>query len=178
MSDEPLQVIAGAPDRPLIIGDVSIDCYVLEGETRVLTQASFQGALGRSRTPSTGRGQFAELPAFLQSERLQPFISRELIDSSKPIRFSLPRGGKNAIGYDANLLPLVCTVYLDAKDAGKLHGSQQHIAKRAEILFRGLATIGIIGLVDEATGYQETRARRLLRSFLRSLSPKNCENGR
>ena len=35
---QPLEVIAGAPDRPMIIGEIEIPCYVLEGETRVLSQ--------------------------------------------------------------------------------------------------------------------------------------------
>jgi len=34
---QPLKVIAGTPDRPLIIGDIEIPCYVLEDETRVLS---------------------------------------------------------------------------------------------------------------------------------------------
>ena len=38
-----LKVIAGAPDRPLIIGDIEIPCYVLEGETRVLSPDSPDG---------------------------------------------------------------------------------------------------------------------------------------
>ena len=43
--------------------------------------------------------------------------------------------------------------------------SQLHIAAQA-ILIRGLATIGVIALVDEATGYQEIRARRALATIL------------
>ena len=31
MSKKLLQVIAGTPDRPLIVNDIDIDCYVLEG---------------------------------------------------------------------------------------------------------------------------------------------------
>ena len=34
-----LKVIAGAQDHPLVIGDIYIQCYVLEDETRVLTQS-------------------------------------------------------------------------------------------------------------------------------------------
>lgn len=49
----PLKVIAGAPDRPLIIGDVEIPCYVLEDETRVLAQLGMVSGLGMSRG---GRG--------------------------------------------------------------------------------------------------------------------------
>lgn len=40
------------------------------------------------------------------------------------------------------------------------------VAKKAEILVRGLATIGIIALVDEATGYQDIRARKALNQIL------------
>ena len=41
-----------------------------------------------------------------------------------------------------------------------------HIAARAEILVRGLATVGIIALVDEVTGYQEIRDRNELNKIL------------
>jgi len=43
----PLKVIAGTPDRPLVIGDIEIPCYVLEDETRVLSQGGFLTAIGR-----------------------------------------------------------------------------------------------------------------------------------
>ncbi|MCY4454038.1 MAG: hypothetical protein OXC01_19030 [Immundisolibacterales bacterium] len=46
----PLKVIAGAPDSPLVIGNINIDCNVLEDETRVLSRGGFQAALGRHRT--------------------------------------------------------------------------------------------------------------------------------
>jgi len=45
---------------------------------------------------------------------------------------------------------------------------QEHIAKQCEILVRGLATVGVIALVDEATHYQEDRARDALEEILRN----------
>ena len=36
------------------------------------------------------------------------------------------------------------------------------LVQRALVLIQDSATVGIIGLVDEATGYQETRSRRAL----------------
>ena len=60
-----------------------------------------------------------------------------------------------ASGYRAELLPDVCEVYLKAREAGVLPTNQKHVAKQAEILMRGLAHVGIIALVDEATGFQE-----------------------
>jgi hypothetical protein len=61
-------------------------------------------------------------------------------------------------------------VYLKARDAGKLQKQQEHIAMAAEILIRALAHVGIIALVDEATGYQELRSKdalaRILEAFI------------
>ena len=164
---KPLKVIAGAPDKPLIIGDIEIQCYVLEDETRVLSQGGFLKAIGRSRTPKAGTGGVDNPPSFLASKNLQPFINNELIGSTTPIPFQIPLiGGGLAYGYRAQTLPQVCTVYLEARDAGVLLPSQQHIADRAEILIRGLATVGIIALVDEATGFQRIREERALITIL------------
>lgn len=57
-------------------------------------------------------------------------------------------------------------MYLEARRAGKLLPSQRHIAERAEILIRGVATVGIIALVDEATDYQRIREERALVTIL------------
>src|SRR5215217_8066721 len=48
-------VICGSPDQPLRIGDIEIECYVLEDGTRVLTQAGFLEALGRHRKANVRR---------------------------------------------------------------------------------------------------------------------------
>jgi hypothetical protein len=41
-----------------------------------------------------------------------------------------------------------------------------HVARQAELLVRGLARVGIIARVDEATGYQEVRAKTALVEIL------------
>ena len=48
--------------KPLKIGDMELECAVLKNKTRVITQASFLRALGRSRSPKAGTGVFA-IPA-------------------------------------------------------------------------------------------------------------------
>src|SRR5205823_14684499 len=75
--------------------------------------------------------------------------------------------GVRASGYRADLLPDVCEIYLKARDAGELPKNQEHVAKQAEILIRGLAKVGIIALVDEATGFQYDRPRRDLEEQLK-----------
>jgi len=148
------QAICGSPERPLRIGDYELQCYVLEGGTRVLSQAGFLEALGRHRKANVRReGGEEQLPAILQGKAIYPYISKDIIEKSRPIKFRTPTSVM-ASGYRAELLPKICEVYLKARDAGVLPSNQQHVAKQAEILIRGLADIGIIALVDEATSWK------------------------
>src|SRR4051794_14850476 len=68
------------------IGENSISCAVLGNGTRIITQAAFMRALGRSRSPKSGTGVLTtvdELPFFLQAEVLKPFITEDLMASTK-----------------------------------------------------------------------------------------------
>jgi hypothetical protein len=151
----------------LKIGAKEIGCAVLENGQRVITQSSFMRALGRARQ-AKGRQYYAgdvNLPAFLTAKNLKPFISKELEVTSSQIEFK-PLRGARAFGYPAELLPKVCDVFLDAKQAGALLTGQSHIAEEAHLIIRGLAHVGIIALVDEATGFQEVRDRKALQAIL------------
>ena len=142
-----------------------IPCAVLEDGTRVLNQGQFLQAIGRSRTPK-GRSKGVDEPApFLEAKNLQPFIDAELRASTIPVRYARMKGG-SAIGFRAELLPSVCEVILRARREGVLSPTQKHIAERCEILLGGLARLGIIALVDEATGYQYERERDALEQIL------------
>ena len=158
----------------LDIGGRIISCAVLENGTRLLTQGSFMTAIGRAERPTSGTGSerltrpdalVEGLPPFLAAENLRPFISDKLREMSLPITFRTLRGGK-AYGYDARFLPMVCEVYLSAFDKDATLASQEKVVKACNILMRGLAQVGIIALVDEATGYQELRARDALSQIL------------
>jgi hypothetical protein len=174
-NEELTEAVCGSPDQPLRIGDIEIECYVLEDGTRVLTQASFLTALGRHRRANTRRTKGEEhVPPILQGKALQPFISSQILEKSKPIIFRPPTGGR-ASGYNAELLPMVCEIYLSARDAGSLPYQQRPVAKQAEILVRGLAHVGIIALVDEATGYQEVRAKDALARILEAFVDKELQ---
>jgi hypothetical protein len=153
-------------DGTLIIGEQEIVCAVLEDRTRVLNQETFLTALGRAAKAKGQTGaEKGGMPPFLAAANLQPFISDELKGMAQAIPFRTRTGGR-AWGYRAEMLPEVCDVYLAARDAGQLLSSQQRAATAAEILVRGLARLGILALVDEATGYQEERARQELQQIL------------
>lgn len=147
--------------------DISIPCAVLEDGTRLLTQQGFLKAIGRARSAKGGQGSTVEgVIPFLAAKNLQPFVSDELRAAAVPVEFRTDKGTK-AYGFHAELLPQVSEVYLSARDAGVLHSSQLAVAKACDIVTRGLARVGIIALVDEATGYQEIRDRDALQAILK-----------
>jgi len=150
----------------LQIADNIMPCAVLEDGTRIISQAGFLRSIGRSRSPKAKHGvTVAETPTFLSANNLKPYISNELIESTKPIIYK-DTNNRIAYGYKAEMLPQVCEVFLKAKDDSKLRHTQKHIAMQCDILVRSLAKIGIIALVDEATGYQEVRDRLALAKIL------------
>ena len=83
-----------------------------------------------------------------------------------PIKFRAQ--GTMAYGYEATILPEICEAVLKARNSDKgLNYQQAHIAKQAETLLLAFAKVGIIALVDEATGYQEIRDRQALSEILK-----------
>jgi hypothetical protein len=74
--------------------------------------------------------------------------------------------GGIARGLDALLIPKVCEVWLKARDAGALTPQQKRIGVQADALVRGLARVGIIALIDSATGYDHVRDRMALQAIL------------
>src|SRR5260370_4001412 len=152
----------------LLIGTAEIPCAVLDTRVRLLTQSGFMIALGRGRQ-AKGRQYYdsdVNLPAFLTAKNLKPFITNDLKVTSSQIECQT-LGGVGAFGCCAELLPKVCGVFLDAKAAGVLTHNQEHIDEQALMLIRGLAQVGIIALVDEATGFQYDRPRRDLEEYLK-----------
>lgn len=151
------------------IGDLAIPCAVLEDGTRLLSKSGVIGALGFRRGGAHSyRKKFDDnLPVFISAKNILPHIDVDLKESLKnPILYLGPKSGTVAHGVEATLIPRICEVWLRAREAGDILSSQLHIAAKAEILVRGLAHVGIVGLVDEATGYQKVRARRALEQIL------------
>jgi hypothetical protein len=174
-SEDVKQATHGSEDHPLKIGDVEISCYVLEDETRVLSQRGVISGLAMSA--GTGAGGGADrLSIFLAGKSLSPHVSNELLALiGEPIKFRPPSGGKFAYGYPATILADICDVVLAARKAGDLHRQQHHIADRCELLVRAFARVGIIALVDEATGFQRDRAKDALTRILEAFIAKELQ---
>ncbi|HXO73458.1 MAG TPA: P63C domain-containing protein [Bradyrhizobium sp.] len=156
----------------LTIGDRKIECAVLNDGRRVLSQRGVNGALGRRHGGSQFKHKQAgehggKLPIFLSPRSLKDHISNDLATVlQQPILYKTGRGGPLAHGMDATLLPQVCDVWIKADEKGDLNATQTGTADSARLLLRGLAHVGIVGLVDEATGYQEVRDKMALQTIL------------
>lgn len=156
------RALFGSPDKPLRVGDAEIQCYVLEGGIRVLSGRGMQTAL------SLGQRHGTLLRNFLNNKAIFPFISNRLaMDLENPYRFMRPgRGGKTAVGYEATILADLCDVVLEARRSGVLPERFAVVAEQCEMLTRAFAKVGIIALVDEATGYQAEREKNALEKLL------------
>ena len=155
----------------LKIGEARIPCANLNDGRRIVSEHGITNAILGSRSGASKRLKKAAeiegalLPLFLAPSNLIPFIDNDLKDGPlKPIIYD--DEGKIEQGYDANLLPAVCEIWLKAREAGALQKQQLGKAMAAEVLMRSLAKVGIAALVDEATGFQDVRNKEALQALL------------
>lgn len=152
----------GSHDHPLTIGDIQIPCFVLEDSTRVITNRGLQRSLGMNVSGGAQR-----LAVFLERFESKGVQTKDLVARiNNPIEFHAIRGGRSAFGYEATVLADICDVILAARKKRLLNPIQMRYADTAEILVRGFARVGIVALIDEATGYQEVRDRDALQKIL------------
>lgn len=148
----------------LRIGDVELDVFVLDSKQRLISKKAMANSLNLK---SEGGNAFMRT---MSRKGINSVLSDKLRKMIKePISFYTLRG-ELADGYQAETLIEVCDALIEAKNQNKLAPSQAFLAIQAEIIFRSAAKIGIVALVDEATGYQDkTRDeyRRLFDQFVR-----------
>jgi hypothetical protein len=124
---------------------------------------------------TAGRGAGDRIAKFAATKGVSAYISNELEEMIKePIRFTTP-AGSTAYGYEATVLTDLCDAVLAARKEDALHYQQVHIAAQCELIVRGLARVGIIALVDEATGYQRDRTKDALSRILEAFIEKELQ---
>jgi hypothetical protein len=153
----------------LPIGNINLPCYVLDDGTRVISGRGMQDILKLvdEEKPKSGQKAGTRLSRFFGYSNLKPFIFNENDpDHFEPI--ICYHGNTKINGYEATLLVDICNGVLEARKQGvKLTERQNIIAQQCEILVRSFAKIGIIALIDEATGYQYDREKRELQAILK-----------
>lgn len=153
----------------LKIGDTEIPCFNLEDGKRVISGRGMTKAIGMK-----GRGQGVR--RIVTHSALKPFINNTLDFAIRnPIHFigAGSRKQKPNAGYEATILHDLCQSVLDARNANALKTEQEkRYAQYCEVLIRSFAKVGIIALVDEATGYQYDRDRKDLETILETYIAK------
>ena len=167
------------PDMPRVLEGYSstlnlagtkLPCAVIEGPDgvqRVLSETGITQAILGTRSGASKRLKKAAedegniLPLFVAPSQLEEFITDDLLNGPlKPIDYV--DGGRVVRGYDASILVAVCGVWLKARATGRLQKQQLAKAQQAEALTLALADTGVTALIDEATGYQDDRAKDAL----------------
>lgn len=159
MSNRPKALYAGK------LFDGLLDCYVLEDERRIVSQRGMVRALSGSAANPSSLRQYAE--------RISG--GSVWLDSANGFEFVLP-GGRVGVALEATTIPELLQLYVDALGAGLLHSQQLPVAARAAKMLGALAKVGVIALVDEATGYQTQReATALSFAFRAILLESTCQ---
>lgn len=166
----------GDPKKLLKIGDINVECYVLEDGTRVLSGRGMQNAIGFGQGEKN-RVHGSKLKSFLKKTEINPLISSDLARAfESPKRFIRPgRGGSPAIAFEATLLIDLCDVIIDAGNQGMLKDSLW-LMRQAQVITSSFAKTGLIAAIDEVTGYQYIREKdalqKILNSFLQDYARK------
>lgn len=156
----------------LNLNGFDLSCAVLDDEnrTRVFSERTIANAFGIK-----GSGQYWKkkkeetiiLPEYLSATYLAPYISETLIKCFEESKVYVTLNNQKARGVDVKVLPEICDVYIQAsKDVNQ--ENVQAAARIAYTIMKGFATVGIVALVDEATGYQHDREQDTLQQILKA----------
>ncbi len=153
---DPNSVPSASHQGLMPIGDVQIEVYRLQDGRRLIAKAAMAKAL---TLKSEGGNAFLRT---VTRKGVRSAISDELWEKiENPIIFkyldtdSAVNQGGTADGYEATTLIEVCDALIQARNDDLLAPSQKFLAVQAEIIVRSAAKLGIVALVDAATGYVE-----------------------
>ncbi|MGQ8633942.1 P63C domain-containing protein [Agrobacterium sp. DKPNP3] len=160
-----VDAIHGSPEKPIKFGDVTIECYVLQDKRRVLMSSDVQRAMGIADGGSMIAGR-TRLSQFASGDRISRFLDQKALSAlADPIKIKKPNGIE-VLAFEAELFPQLCQAVVDAARFGVLQEQQLFIAHQCEVILSALQRIGIVALVDEATGFQKFREEDELQKIL------------
>lgn len=152
------------------IGKASLAAYVLDNGQRVFNCKS----LAENLFDTTS----FDIHSYIGVQNLKPFLPQDLQltagneKSQAFVRFDIGASGscKESVGLPVERFIDLCKAYVDLSFTDQATEKQKSIAQKAMQFIMACSKIGIIALVDEATGYQyerETNALQLkLKLFL------------
>ncbi len=161
----------------VVLGGTSIQCYVTASGDRVISGRALQDALRLvdEDAPPSGKKPGDRVARLLSNKRLITlFLNGKDVDHFAPVKCRYQ--GNQINGYRAEALADICEGMLEARRRGLLTGDRQKIvADQCEVMIRGFARVGIVALVDEATGYQKDREKDALAKILEAYVAKELQ---
>lgn len=164
-------LVVGAPPKPPNVSalpiaqwqgelEMGVPCFVLNDGRRIISRTGATSAL-------TGLNNQGSLETYIRVEALEGYVPEDLSDQM--VEFVIPEvTHRKVMGLMAETFLDLCTGYVRALEDGALKTDRQReIATRAAAFLASCAKVGLIALIDEATGYQYDRAEDALRVKLR-----------
>jgi len=145
--------------------DLSVLCYVMDNNERVLSLRGTSRAMGL-----VGGGSTA-LVRNLGAKWISPYLSDKLKEwLSLALRNELPdyinESNRAFTPFNAELFIDLCKAYVDAMRDGVLETDiQKKVADRLYITMTAFAKVGLISIIDEVTGFQYEREKDALQKM-------------
>ncbi|MGO8671437.1 MAG: P63C domain-containing protein [Capsulimonadaceae bacterium] len=144
----------------LTFGDVELPVYVLDTGERVLSRTGATSVL-------IGKQGGGNLESYTRVSALSEYIPSDL--TSQLIEIEM-KGvvNKTVLAMTADTFVDICKAYVNAYREGKLTtDKQKDIALQAAFVVSSCAKVGLVALIDEATGYQYVRENDALQVKLK-----------
>jgi hypothetical protein len=144
----------------LRLGTLDLPVYVLDDGRRVITRG------GATAVLTSGKGG-GNLESYIGVGALKGYIPDDF--SEQMFEIELPEVvNKTVLGMTAESFLEICSAYARALDEGNLKTPRQiEIATKAAVFLAACSKVGLIALIDEATGYQYVRAEDAMQLKLR-----------
>lgn len=146
------------------VGTWQFRCHVLEDDRRIISVLDFFDVM---QVPSNGRHLFLAYLASLNSHPLTKgeAVGRLITLIKEPVLF---KNNQNlAFGYEASTFVEFCKLLMEFRRLGLINTPEEkNRVDVAEKIIISLANVGLVALIDEATGYQAMRPRDALQLLL------------
>lgn len=169
-STEKIETSEITHEGELKLGDVTVPCFVTNTGERLIASRKMQEILkvvedepeDRTRAQRPG----TRFKRFLGRKFFSSLISQEeMQDLFTTIQKNYR--GRKINGFTADALTRFCELMILARDRGLLSTDRQYtVAEQAHRIYNAFAKIGLVALIDEATGYQQQRSKDELRKLL------------
>lgn len=146
--------------------DLSVQCYVMDNEERVLSLRASSRAMGLSGAGSTA------LVRNLSAKWIAPYLTEDVkqwlyLAARNELPDYISDKGRKFTPISASTFVDICKAYVDAMhDNALATEKQKDVAERMYAIMTAFAKIGLVAIIDEVTGYQDDRDRDELQRIL------------